>query len=493
MKKDFDWTEEQEAIFSPCQWRNTLISACAGSGKSTALVERCIHHVLRPDMQKWQSIALISFTNKSVADLRAKVEQKFSQKTMSEIRANDGRILISTFHGFLITHVLTFHEAFRRQKITFDYSQKVGRKEDWLKYVLKSKIIVGSTDAKQDFLMETALEVIQQNGACQKYLQAKFHGVYIDEAQDNNKIQYDIVDKLMKLGIECVLLGDSRQTIYQFRGASPEAFEEKSQSNDFIQLKLSKNHRCHDKINEWANQSDWPENRDEEEIIKNNGKTYYGVFGKYSEQQIKAKLITSMTVQDEGLAFLVSTNKKVNHIKKEFPEVKIMKRPDLFEKVSDPQLLLALYKLALPACEFNEYQFKNELSEEQIPKNSNNQRPKMDELLKKLKVFRDSKELCDLEVLNAFLPILKEDELQGFLDSLNQEDIVNYFTCNPEKDIVAMTIHSSKGLEFNNVVIYKSDFPQERDAKKKSRKKTVALCSIHQSKKKVVYCGLKDY
>ncbi|MBY0346125.1 MAG: ATP-dependent helicase [Neisseriaceae bacterium] len=485
MKKDFDWTEEQKAIFSPCQWGNTLISACAGSGKSTALVERCIHHVLRPDMQKWQSIALISFTNKSVADLRAKVEQKFSQKKTSEIRANNGRILISTFHGFLITHVLTFHEAFRCQKITFDYSQKVGRKEDWLKHVLKSKIIVGSTDAKQDFLMETALEVIQQNGACQKYLQAKFHGVYIDETQDNNKIQYDIVDKLMNLDIECVLVGDSRQTIYQFRGASPEAFEEKSQSNDFIQLKLSKNHRCHDKINQWANQSDWPENRDVEEIIKNNRKTHYGVFGKYSDQQIKENIRVSATLENEGLAFLVSTNQNVKDIKDKFPKVKIMKRPDLVEKVSDPQLLLALYKLALPACGFNEYHFTNELSEEQIPKNPNNQRPRMDELLKKLKVFRDSKALCDLEALNAFLPILKEDELQGFLESLNQEDIVNYFTCNPEKDIVAMTIHSSKGLEFNNVIIYKSDFSQERDAKKNQEKKRLRYVAFTRARKRL--------
>ncbi len=90
----------------------------------------------------------------------------------------------------------------------------------------------------------------------------------------------------------------------------------------------------------------------------------------------------------------------------------------------------------------------------------------MNEFLKKLKVFRDSKALCDLEALNTFLPILKEGELQGFLESLTQKDIVNYFTCNPEKDIVAMTIHSSKGLEFNNVVIYKNDFNEDEERKR---------------------------
>jgi superfamily I DNA/RNA helicase len=473
MKKDFDWTEEQEAIFSPCQWGNTLISACAGSGKSTALVERCIHHVLRPEMQKWQSIALISYTHKSVADLRVKVEQKFSQKTMSEIRANDGRILISTFHGFLITHVLTFHEAFRRQKITFDYYHKVGSKEDWLKYVLQSKTIAGTKSTHQDFLMETALEVIRQNGACQKYLQAKFHGVYIDEAQDNNKIQYDIVAELMeKLGIECVLVGDPRQTIYQFRGASPEVFEAKSQSNDFIQLRLTKNHRCHERINKWANQSDWPEENDRENIeripeTENTRAKQHGIF-LWTEQRIKDKLIESKAVkkEEEGLAFLVHKNNAVKGLQERFPEIKIMTKPDLLDKVSDPNLLSALYQLALPACDFNEFHFKNELSEEQIPKNPNNQRPRMNEFLKKLKVFRDSKALCDLEALNTFLPILKEGELQGFLESLTQKDIVNYFTCNPEKDIVAMTIHSSKGLEFNNVVIYKNDFNEDEERKR---------------------------
>jgi superfamily I DNA/RNA helicase len=249
--KPFGWTDEQKTIIEPAQWGHTIISACAGSGKSTTIVERCIQHTQR--IQPWQSIALISFTNKSAQDLREKLQAKGS--TYSQIES-------STFHAFLKKHVLGFDERFRGKKLPFTYSDKQSSLVNWLNYFVQNGKIPFATNARDDFLFEHALSLIQSKPQLKRYLQAKFHAVYIDEAQDNNHLQYDIVDELMKLGIECVLIGDSNQTIFGFRGAGPLKFTALSNDERFTRsggvFHLSINHRCNAQIDFWANQTTEP-------------------------------------------------------------------------------------------------------------------------------------------------------------------------------------------------------------------------------------------
>lgn len=70
--------------------------------------------------------------------------------------------------------------------------------------------------------------------------------VLVDELQDLNQLQFDLLDRLkqQKPEIEVFAVGDPRQAIYQFRGASPRAFDRLSQI--FPQIKtcyLTRNYR----------------------------------------------------------------------------------------------------------------------------------------------------------------------------------------------------------------------------------------------------------
>ena len=56
-----DFTLEQQRILD-CTSENIIVSACAGSGKSSTLVEKAKREILlsRP----WKKLAVITFTNK---------------------------------------------------------------------------------------------------------------------------------------------------------------------------------------------------------------------------------------------------------------------------------------------------------------------------------------------------------------------------------------------------------------------------------------------
>ena len=86
-----DFTLEQQRILD-CTSENIIVSACAGSGKSSTLVEKAKREILlsRP----WKKLAVLTFTNKSKDDLISKV--------------NHPSIIITTFHSFIFENLFPF-------------------------------------------------------------------------------------------------------------------------------------------------------------------------------------------------------------------------------------------------------------------------------------------------------------------------------------------------------------------------------------------------
>lgn len=71
-----------------------------------------------------------------------------------------------------------------------------------------------------------------------------YNVVCVDEAQDTNAIQRAILQKVLNPGGKLIAVGDPRQAIYGFRGASADAMELIAQQFDAISLPLSVNYRC---------------------------------------------------------------------------------------------------------------------------------------------------------------------------------------------------------------------------------------------------------
>lgn len=100
-----------------------------------------------------------------------------------------------------------------------------------------------------DDLMTSCLWLLQNDAETLAEWQAQFRYILVDEFQDISPIQYEIIRLLAAPENNLFVVGDDDQSIYGFRGASPDSM--KRFLADFPQAKqilLDVNFRCHEAI-----------------------------------------------------------------------------------------------------------------------------------------------------------------------------------------------------------------------------------------------------
>ncbi len=431
---NFNPTDEQKAIIEPEQFSSAMIIANAGSGKTNTLVRRAINQAKQ--IPSWQNIAIISFTNKSADDVLKKVKQ-----------LNGSQIVAMTFHSFLLHYVLAFDTCFRNKEVGFSFTNdnKSENVEDWLSKVNSNQIITGSKNPKNDYLFEHSINLLNNNLYIRKYLKAKFQAIYIDEAQDNNFLQYEIVELFLSFGIQVVLVGDPKQTIYKFRGADSQKFIN-MKKNQYFQnniYELNQNFRCHSLIDKCAKGYAIPPT---DRASCEDG-TVYGVFVQHPTEKIINKF-KEEKFNNEGLCFLFWSVKNKQDIIRRFDLV-VVKIPDFIENQENPEYqnhLDLLFKLYFSKPVEEVYFRERFLSN--IPTKLAN---------KLMRDFKNSLCIETLENLNNQMGILTPEHYKEIIDCIELESTKQFYQLDKTQNI-AMTIHSAKGLEFRNVVLQKSDF-----------------------------------
>ena len=115
------------------------------------------------------------------------------------------------------------------------------------------KLLVHRYEEETDTLIPTDLAL---------QLRADYDEIIVDEFQDTNRVQDLIFRALSKEGKNLFMVGDLKQSIYRFRGAEPEIFDQKRKaSTPFAQekldaptvLEMNKNFRSHAGILRFAN------------------------------------------------------------------------------------------------------------------------------------------------------------------------------------------------------------------------------------------------
>ncbi len=109
--------------------------------------------------------------------------------------------------------------------------------EDWLNEISKFDF---------DDLMTACIQLLRENKETLSAWQAQFRYILVDEFQDISPIQYEIIRLLAAPENNLFVVGDDDQSIYGFRGASPDCM--KRFLADFAQAKqilLDVNFRCH--------------------------------------------------------------------------------------------------------------------------------------------------------------------------------------------------------------------------------------------------------
>jgi superfamily I DNA/RNA helicase len=251
-------SKEQLAIIN--EEKNCVVIAKPGSGKTFTLARK-IKKIL-PQLPDYKGVIAISYTNKASDELKNR-------------SLEDGLDIKGSFFGtidkFYISEIIlpfSNHIFGKPQKEIDIYSSKdpefggngdakrveyllnLGYKNlenkhiNWIsKTFLEGKVFL-------DLVGLMAIYVFDHSLSCRNYLKARYSHIIIDEYQDAGQEQHDMFIKIKSLGICAVAVGDGDQSIFGFANRDSRFLLElaKNQSNDFEVYSLSKNHRCHSSI-----------------------------------------------------------------------------------------------------------------------------------------------------------------------------------------------------------------------------------------------------
>jgi len=286
---------QREAVSAPAC--NQLILAGAGSGKTRVLVHR-IAWLIQVEQLSPYSIMAVTFTNKAAREMRARLDELFSEQHHP---VNTRNMWVGTFHG--IAHrILKAHW----QDANLPQNFQILDSDDQLRLIKRVYANLNLSDEKWPFkqaqwyinaqkdeglrphhIQETAdpfirtmLQVYRAYEAdCQRggmvdfaeillrahelwlnkphileHYRNRFPFILVDEFQDTNSVQYAWLRMLAGTTACVTAVGDDDQSIYGWRGAKIENIQRFTQDFSHTQtIRLEQNYRSTGNILQAAN------------------------------------------------------------------------------------------------------------------------------------------------------------------------------------------------------------------------------------------------
>lgn len=253
---------------------NLIIEACAGSGKTTTILE-CLKLV--------KGSTLFLAFNKAIAEeLQSKVPSHVTCKTLSAqgyalLRESTG--MRFTVDGYKIKNImdsyipLQFHKTLRGEAYDAVKTARasVEKMVDLIKGTLidytNVEAVMGLADYYGVEILPAYLPYIKyvveesnriaENRGCidfndmvylpviRKYTpRTSIETIFVDETQDLNRSQVELLLKLVSKNGRIICVGDSKQSIYGFRGADVNAMASVKEILNAVELPLSVCYRC---------------------------------------------------------------------------------------------------------------------------------------------------------------------------------------------------------------------------------------------------------
>lgn len=250
--------------------KNIVISATAGSGKSTTLVELA---KLTPSYKK---VGFFAFNKSIAAELDRKTPQNIYCSTihslgikslyanLSDIKISEkkswqfintyfkgrGKVetsykvtmlrLLDLYRMYMVNNLLELIEIALQRSIVI----KNGELQDLEMIILLMNEYNDRFIVEKDYSEKFEVDFTDMLYLPVKYNLPirKFDVVMIDEGQDLNKAQMQLVEKAIKNRF--ILVGDEKQAIYQFMGSTVSIFEDFKNKPNTVVLPLSVSYRC---------------------------------------------------------------------------------------------------------------------------------------------------------------------------------------------------------------------------------------------------------
>lgn len=462
-------TEQQKIIID--YNGNSVVIAAPGSGKTFVVSQKIKRNLL--DLKNHEGIIAISYTNKASNELKNRSLSNgenpkssffgtIDKFNLSEILIPFGKLMFGIPKNELKIIKGTSLEDFEAKNLEWiDRNISIGELSEVRLDILISLFLQGMILIETIGLLSNY--ILNNSAACQKYLKARYRYIYIDEYQDSGKNQHDIFMKINNLGVVSIAVGDLNQSIFVFSFKDPKYLDELSKSDKFKYFKLDKNHRCHSSI---INYSNYLLNSKTELI-----------------PQAETRVLSLITTGDES-SIAVYIDEKLSELKKMFSlernnQIAILvryartaniirntlKTENRFfitnELDSNLNIWSLIFSKLLQYIFHKQYTFIDVIEVfTTYDKFSRSELIKLKKCKKQIQNIISADKLnvrrlkdVFVEIAEIVSPALKNQESIDLLEkTINDSDELNSYRPANDNEINIMTLHKSKGLEFDLVI-----------------------------------------
>ncbi len=266
-------------VFGPC-----LVSACPGAGKTRVITHRAIS-LVKKGIQP-SKILLVTFTNKASREMQERIN-----KLAQDVGVSVDGMSVGTFHKTCL-QILRYSKSVKRsyrscnimdpddvdsllKSVAEDHHVSLEKEElEKFKYLYdslrekaltKDLIIDGLRSSNPAYehlysLYEQAVSNVNaidfsgimynfwdelcNNHEFRKEVKSLYDFMMVDEVQDTNTIQFEIAKIMCENHQNIFMVGDTDQSIYQWRGANPGQVSKFIKETGCKVYRLSKNYRC---------------------------------------------------------------------------------------------------------------------------------------------------------------------------------------------------------------------------------------------------------
>ena len=478
---------------------NLLIDAPAGCGKTKTIISKIAYILSTNEELNFKRILTLSFSINAASNMKREIEEKLPIliNNFSKTQNLKSHIVSSNYHGLcrsiLENYGYMIHESLREIN-SFTIAEDIGYESDIInRYLIESEknILLEFDNAvkKYDYayiesnksnyinliknnllnnriityngIILFVLEVFRKFPNIKQFYNQYFKYVIVDEFQDTNYISWLLLNEIICKDTKLILVGDSLQRIYGFIGAIPGIFNLAIDRFRLTHIKLNTNYRFSDnrkmllldknlrKLSENSLNPQIEQNVDLEiNLYRDQEMEAYGVI----------KYILEFLELNRNICILFKTkafNKNAECIMNILDENNIEYFYSMFSENDN------IYK-NFHSRTLNE--FSNFITEVKIL--DKKARQKFIEKIKVVYELDTSKEISSLiklleilftKGLSNYRYISNTDKIALVTDVLRNKLLKNYIQYVDEK-VVISTIHTSKGLEWDYVII--PDFEQ---------------------------------
>lgn len=489
---DISMLNDQQVKAVTCPDQHIVCLAGAGTGKTLSLIKR-IEYLVDKGVDP-NSILVLTFTNAAAFEMK----ERYSS-------SNRYTPSFKTFHAFCYSLLIT-DRNFRKilgyntiPAILSEEEEKALNKKVMVITNTKPNSSKNPKDVSGEIFQKAKIKMLQKENkitfdilcksvcnlfksdvkSCKKY-KDKYKYIFVDEFQDTDQTQWDFVRSFIDSSI--FVVGDVLQNIYSFRGTTNSIIKELVDSADWTTIKLLDNYRSTsnivDYVNTFSNYADSSYRLSFTASRKGN-KAVKELFG-WSYDLLQTPDMLNYVKNSTDCAILCRTNKEVYNVKT------IMKKNNISISNSISKDVIRFIKSRLDKNYCIQWLSSYLLLEDYtkyITKTTDEDGNTVDNyslkqflddfsnssymIKKNAKLLKDYEKLCKkyngwesflLDLENLFNTPLSYLQLDDTVDTLEDAElsIINRLSNDTIRTngIYVGTIHSSKGLEYDDVIVF---------------------------------------